>query len=203
MLTETTNTLSVPHIYSESTIGNVLAVKMRQKVGSELIFVTLTNGTSSTGVNINTIGVSPGVYPLVLQSYDTAGGVFSTLRTDTIMINVIDPCTITALVLNSPFVDETYTLSDPQKDITWASDAALGKVAIDPKTCGAFSVSFWLLDGLNNPIQDVKTLSNPLLTIDTASRTFSVLATNGVANVGTYRIAYKVSILNYPTISVA
>ena len=31
-------------------------------------------------------------------------------------------------------------------------DAALGKVAIDPRTCGSFAVAFWLVDGLNNPI---------------------------------------------------
>ena len=124
----------MPHIYSESTIGNVLAVNMRQKVGSELSFVTFANGATSTDVIINSNGVSPGVYNLVLQSYDTDGVVFSTLKTDTIIITVTDPCPTTTLVMNSPFVDTTYVLGDPQKDITWASDAALGKVAIDPRT---------------------------------------------------------------------
>ena len=50
-------TLNVPHIYSETTIGNVLAVKTRQKVGSELAFVTFAYKATSTDVNINTNGV--------------------------------------------------------------------------------------------------------------------------------------------------
>ena len=176
---------------------------MRQKVGSELSFVTFANGGTSTGVNINTNGVSPGVYTLELQSYDTAGGVFSTLKTDKIIITIIDPCPTTTLVLKTPFVDTTYIIGDPKKDITWSSDSALGKVAIDPRTCGALAVSYWLLDPFDVPIQDVTTLTNNLLTIDTASRTISVLATNGVANIGMYRIAYKVSVPSYPTIPIA
>ena len=176
---------------------------MRQKVGSELSFVTFTNRATSTDVIINTNGVLPGVYTLVLQSYDTTGAVFSTLKTDTIIITVTYPCQTTTLVLSSPFVDTTYILGDPQKDITWASDAALGKVAIDPRTCGSFAVAFWLVDGLNNPIQDLTTLSSLLLTVNSTIRTISVLATNSVASVGTYRIAYKISVPSYPSILVA
>ena len=78
----------MPHIHSESTIGNDLTVNMRQKAGSKLAFVTFAYKATSTDVNINTSGVSPGVYTLELESYDTAGGVFSTLKTDTIIITV-------------------------------------------------------------------------------------------------------------------
>ena len=119
------------------------------------------------------------------------------------ILTIVDPCPTTTLALNSPFVDTTYVLGDPQKDITWASDAALGKVAIDPKTCGSFAVTFWLVDGSNNSIQDLTTLTSPLLTVNSATRIISVLATNSVASVGTYRIAYKVSVPSYPSILAA
>ena len=85
---------------------------MRQKVGSELSFVTFANRATSTDVIFNTNGVSPGVYTLVLQSYDTAGVVFSTLKTDIITLTVTDPCPTTTLILNSPFIDVTYVLGD-------------------------------------------------------------------------------------------
>ena len=110
------------------------------------------------------------------------------------ILTIVDPCHTTTLVLNSPFVDTTYVLGDPQKDITWASDAALGKVEIDPRTCGSFAVAFWLVDGSNNPIQDLTTITSLLLNVNSATRTISVLATNSVASVGVYRIAYKVSV---------
>ena len=119
------------------------------------------------------------------------------------ILTIIDYCPTTTLVLNSPFVDTTYVLGDPQKDITWASDAALGKVAIDPRTCGSFAVAFWLVDGSNNPIQDLTTITSLLLNVNSATRTISVLATNSVASVGVYRIAYKISVPSYPTILVA
>ena len=96
----------MPHVYSESTIGNVLAVNMRQKVGSELSFVTFTNRATSTDVNFNTNGVSPVVYTLELESYDTSGDVFSTLKTDKIIITVTDPCSTAVercFSFNQPF----------------------------------------------------------------------------------------------------
>ena len=173
---------------------------MRQKVGSELDFVTFANGATSTDVNINTNGVSPGNYTLELQSYDTNGGVFSTLKTDTIFITVTDPCPTTTIVLTTPFTDTTYILGDPQKDITWSSDAALGKVAIDPKTCGKFDISFWLFDSALNRVKDVKTLANTFFEVDQINRVFSILRTNSTSNLGTYLIAYKISVPGYPTI---
>ena len=72
-------------------------------------------------------------------------------------LTIIDPCFFTKLVLSSPFSDVTYNIGDPRIDITWLSDASLGRVAIDPKSCGAFTVSFWLLNESNVPIKDVTT----------------------------------------------
>ena len=88
-----------------------------------------------------------------------------------------DPCLTTTLVLNSPFKDVTYTLQDPGLDLTWSSDADLGKFAIDPKTCGSFDVSFWLLDETHNLVQDVTTLTDSFLKFDKNKRVFSVLTT--------------------------
>lgn len=88
-----------------------------------------------------------------------------------------DPCLTTTLVLNSPFKDVTYTLQDPGLDLTWSSDADLGKFAIDPKTCGSFDVSFWLLDETHNLVQDVTTLTDYFLKFDKNKRVFSVLTT--------------------------
>ena len=59
-------TLIVPHVYSEEQIGNELAINLRQPVGSELAFVTFTNGASSTDVIFDTTGVPVGVYSLIL-----------------------------------------------------------------------------------------------------------------------------------------
>ena len=59
------------------------------------------------------------------------------------------------------------------------------------------------VDGSNNSIQDLTTLTSPLLTVNSATRIISVLATNSVASVGTYRIAYKISVPSYPSILVA
>ena len=63
-------------------------VDLRQKAGSELSFVTLTNGASSTDVLINTSDVSPGEYNLVIESFDSAFKPLA-LKTDTIKIIVV------------------------------------------------------------------------------------------------------------------
>ena len=91
------------------------------------------------------------------------------------ILTIIDPCPTTTLVLNSPFIDVTYVLGDPTKVITWASDIELGAVAISPTSCGNFEVTFWILDAALNPVQDVTTLTSPVLTVDQINRVFSVI----------------------------
>ena len=82
--------LSVLHVHAEDVIGNHLDIDLRQKAGLELSFVTLKNGSSSTDVAINTTGLIPGEFNLVLESFDSA---FQTLalKTDTIKIIVAKP----------------------------------------------------------------------------------------------------------------
>ena len=116
------------------------------------------------------------------------------------ILTIVDPCPTTTLALNSPFVDTTYVLGDPQKDISWASDTELGAVAISPTSCGSFEVTFWLLDAALNPVQDVTTLTNPFLEVYQINRVFSILRTNNASDLGTYLIAYKISVPGYPTI---
>ena len=81
--------LSVPHVYAEDVIGNQLAIDLRQKNGTELSFVTLKNGVSSTDVTINTTGLIPGEYYVILESFDSTFKNLA-LKTDTIKIVVFD-----------------------------------------------------------------------------------------------------------------
>ena len=77
----------MPHVHAEDVIGNQLSIGLRQKAGSVLSFVTLTIGASSTNVAINTDGVKPGTYILMLESYDSALTTL-VLKTDTVTIFV-------------------------------------------------------------------------------------------------------------------
>ena len=61
---------------------------MRQRVGSELSFVSLNHAASATTVLIDSSGLDTGEYILYLESFDDAGGVYSTLKSDTITIQV-------------------------------------------------------------------------------------------------------------------
>ena len=88
-----TETIVIPinHIYSdeEFKIGNTLSINLRQATESELAFVSLSNGPSSTEVIINPTGVANGSYTLILESYDeNSNGSYSTLKQDTIIIIV-------------------------------------------------------------------------------------------------------------------
>ena len=82
--------LSVPHVYSEEKIGNQLAIDLRQQADSELPFVSFINRASSTDVVIDTTGVLPGEYTLVLESYDANSDLPElTLKTDIVTIFVV------------------------------------------------------------------------------------------------------------------
>ena len=80
----------IDNIYPMHLIGNTLDIKMRQKVGSELPWVTLEQG-NPTHLKINTAGavLAPGDYTLILQSFDNNGSVKSTLKEDLITITIL------------------------------------------------------------------------------------------------------------------
>ena len=78
--------LSVPHVIDENLID---VIDLRQQAGSELSFVSLVNGAASTDVVIDTTGVLPGEYTLVLESFDTNSNLPGLTRyTDTIILVV-------------------------------------------------------------------------------------------------------------------
>ena len=81
--------MKIPHITSALTIGNTLQINMRQRNGTELHFVSLSNTDSFTEVIIDGNDLTNGNYELVLESYDEASGVYSTLKTDRITISIV------------------------------------------------------------------------------------------------------------------
>lgn len=82
----------MPHIYSKYTIGNTLAIDLRQAAGGpQLDFVSFVSQSDSVDVEIDTSDVSLGTYELVLESFDANSGVYSTLKKDTIQIVVTEP----------------------------------------------------------------------------------------------------------------
>ena len=87
---DTQFSLSVPHVYPEDVIGTQFVVDLRQQAGVELSFVTLSNGPTSTEVVINTVGVDPGDYILVIESFDSSSSEGFTLKIDKITIVVIE-----------------------------------------------------------------------------------------------------------------
>ena len=85
-----TTALNIPHIYSALPIGNTLQINMRQQSGAELSFVSLSNLASLTKVKIDGSNLTNlGDYELVLESFDEANTVQSTLKTDRILISVV------------------------------------------------------------------------------------------------------------------
>ena len=76
------------HIESAIALPTAQVIDLRQQAGTELSFVTLANGASSTDVILDTLGVAPGTYSIVLQSCDSSSLLQPTLMTDTITIIV-------------------------------------------------------------------------------------------------------------------
>ena len=81
----------MPHVHAKDTIGNTLAIDLRLSADSEFISVTLTNDVAATDVAIDATGLAVGTYTLKLESFDTNGTVFSTLKNDIITISVLEP----------------------------------------------------------------------------------------------------------------
>jgi len=88
----TTATIDVEKITSDAVfrVVNTLDITLRQKTGQEHAWVTFFQETLVTRVQFAPdIFVAPGVYTVVLESYDLASGVKSTLMTDTIVVTVL------------------------------------------------------------------------------------------------------------------
>ena len=78
-------TLSVENIYSKHTIGNILYIHLREKSGAAALgWFTFTQGSPTQVLIAPPFITAPGVYQLVLESFDNNGSVFSTLKEDVI-----------------------------------------------------------------------------------------------------------------------
>ena len=78
----------MPDVHAEDEIGNVISILLLPKKGTELPFVTISSYSFPVNVLINAIGVLPGEYNLVLESYDSNATENFVLNTDTIKIVV-------------------------------------------------------------------------------------------------------------------
>lgn len=83
--------MSVPHVHAKDLIGNTLAIKLRLAADSDFTSVSFVNGATATKVTIDTTGLAAGSYTVALESYDTNAGVYSTLKLDTVTIQVTEP----------------------------------------------------------------------------------------------------------------
>ena len=83
-----TQVIAVENITSKFTIGNVLDINLRQKAGTELLWVSIEQGNPTTLIKTVPAGVAPGDYTLILQSFDNNGSVKSTLKEDLITITI-------------------------------------------------------------------------------------------------------------------
>ena len=81
--------MKINDIYSALPIGNELDIYMRQ-ASPTLSFVALTNYSWYWIVVINTMNIELGAYTLKLESYDNNSSVKSTLKTDTILFDIIN-----------------------------------------------------------------------------------------------------------------
>ena len=106
-------------------------------------------------------------------------------------VTFVDPCPTTTLTLNSPFVDKTYNLRDPQIDQKWDIDTVLSKVtAVD---CGAITVKIYDNDSPSTPLDSI--LSD--IRVDANDFNFAVLYTEDVSKKATYKIGVTAYFTNY------
>ena len=83
--------VSVPHIYSEFTIGTTLAINLRQAASTQHDFVTIEEYGNSNDVIIEPGDQSVGEYDLTLESFNTLSISKSALKIDTIKIIIRPP----------------------------------------------------------------------------------------------------------------
>ena len=105
ILQDTTYLLSIDNIVADASlpIGNTLDIKMRQRSGSEQAWVTITQGSPTVVSFTPTNTLAVGQYSVILESYDNNGGVFSTLKSDTVTVNVLPAECSQALSQSSTF----------------------------------------------------------------------------------------------------
>lgn len=84
-------TLEVEDIRSEFIIGNALKIKLQQKSGSELDWVTITEGNPFV-IKFELKGLEVGDYTLILETIDENSKVQSVLKTDVVTLRIPPSC---------------------------------------------------------------------------------------------------------------
>ena len=95
---QASHSISIDNITSEYPIGNVLDVYVRQKSGTEKSWVTIITQGNPSILNLKPYLASPAIHTIEIESYDNSSAVNSTLKTDSIIVEIIDfwrPVTIT------------------------------------------------------------------------------------------------------------
>ena len=89
----------------------MLDINLRQKAGTEILWVTLEQGSSTTRIVIVPTAVAPGDYTLILQSFDNNGSVKSTLKEDFITITILaqtpDPDPVSVCIVEKIWFEPT------------------------------------------------------------------------------------------------
>lgn len=91
IVSEPLTTFDVEHVHSERTIGNTLAINLRQSPGLELSWVTLSNESTYTTVTVDASFAAAGNHTLYLESFDENSEneiAPATLKLDTVTIVV-------------------------------------------------------------------------------------------------------------------
>ena len=83
-----TLTVSIEKIQSAFSIANSLDIRLRQ--ATNLSFIQITENSSTSDVLIDADGQLTGEYTLTLESFNALSIAQSTLKTDTITINIIE-----------------------------------------------------------------------------------------------------------------
>ena len=83
--------LTVPHIFDEFTSIRENTINLRQATQLELPFVTISEESGESLVQIDSGDTSVGDYELRLESYDALSSIQSTLKTDIVLISVKEP----------------------------------------------------------------------------------------------------------------
>ena len=174
-----TTSLTVPHVYAEDTIGNTLAIDLRLSATSELTSVTFVNGATSTDIIIDGADLSAGTsYTLELESFDTNGKVYSTLKKDVITVVAVDVSV--GCSIEQSTMDEVSTSLDPIEMVTFAGSAPVNYAV---SSLSADIEEFLALDLPENdtcgPLQISLVDAEPFLTLDQDATTLTLAPESG------------------------
>ena len=202
-----TTSLTVPHVYAEDTIGNTLAIDLRLSATSELTSVTFVNGATSTDIIIDGANLSAGTsYTLELESFDTNGKVYSTLKKDVFTVVAVDLAEDVSVgcSIEQSTMDEVSTSLDPIEMVTFAGSApvnyAVSSLSTDIE-------EFLALDLPENdtcgPLQISLVDAEPFLTLDQDATTLTLAPESGTSADVYGKATLKVVFESFPELTMS